>query len=69
MPHQMFVVQTSMAFAQAKKMHRIEHVGFARTVEAGEAIEARRQVKRLTFVVFKIGEFERGEMHRAILRH
>jgi hypothetical protein len=59
----MFVVQTRVAFAEAKKMHRIKHVGFASAVEAGEAVEARQKVEGLAFVIFKMDEFERGEMH------
>lgn len=50
-------------------MHRVEHVGFAHAIETGEAIEARRQVECLAFVVFEINEFERRELHGAILRH
>jgi hypothetical protein len=61
-----FVVQARVAFAKAEIMHGIEHVCFSHAVEAGETIQPRRQVECLAFVVFKIGEFERGKMHGAI---
>jgi hypothetical protein len=52
-----------MASAKAKEMHSVEGVGFACAVKASKAIESRRELECLTFVVFKIGEFERGEVH------
>ena len=46
-------------------MDCIQHIGFANAVEARQAVEARREVKGLRRVTFKIGQFDLGEMHGA----
>lgn len=61
----MTVVQSSVAFTQTKKMHCIEHIGFAHAIEASQAVEARRKIEGLRLITFKIAEFDLGEMHSA----
>lgn len=46
-------------------MNGIEHVGFAHTVQAGQAIEPLRKYQRLVFVVFEMGELEGREHNLA----
>ena len=43
-------------------MHGVQQVGFAHPVQAGKTIQPGRQEERLAFVIFKLGEFELGEV-------
>ena len=47
-------------------MHRVEHIGFAHTVQTRQAIQAGRKGQGLAFVVFKIAEFELGKKQGAV---